>query len=103
MGSGMTENTAGCIWQGSGQSEGHIAGGGSTADVRPWSRKSRGGGSLWAVAVVGGGGGGTAVGTGKNWEGVVRDCVHRTQATSVGNTTTARVLGDCNSPSLGKM
>ena len=101
-GSGMTENTAGCILQGTvggGQSEGHIAGGGSTADVRPWNRKSREGGFLLAVVVVGGG---TGVGKGKNWDGAVRDCVHRTQATTVSNTTTARVLDDCNSPSLGK-
>jgi hypothetical protein len=63
MGSGMTE---GCIWQGSGRRTGPVAG--NTV----WSRKSRGGGSLLAVAVVGGGG--TGVGKGKNWEYTGGDC-----------------------------
>lgn len=100
MGSGMVEDRAGCIWLGSGRRTGPGAGGSTAADVRLWSRRSRGGGSLLAVVVVGGGG--TAVGKGKNWEGAVRDYALRTQATTVGNTTTARVLDEGNSPSLEK-
>jgi len=91
MDSGMTE---GCIWLGSGRCMGPVAG--STL----WRCKNRGGGCLLGV-VLGGGGGGTGVGTGKNWEGAVQDYAHRrTQVGAVGNTTTARVLDECNSPSL---
>jgi len=91
MGSGMTE---GCIWLGNGRRMGPVA------DNTLWRRKNRGGGCLLAV-VVGGGGGGTGVGTGKNWEGAGQDYAHRrTQVGAVGNTTTARVLDECNSPSL---
>jgi len=92
MDSGMTE---GCIWLGSGRRMGPVVG--STL----WSRKSPEDGCLLAVAVVGGGGGGTGVGMGRNCEGAVQDYVHRrTQVGAVGNTTTARVLDECNSPSL---
>jgi len=88
MGSGMME---GCIWRGSAQRMGPVAG--STL----WSRRSRGGGCLLAM-VLGGGGG---VDKGRNWEGAVWDYVHRrTQVGIVGNTTMARVLDECNSPSL---
>jgi hypothetical protein len=91
MGSGMME---GCIWLGSGRRTGP-----GVADNILWSRKSRGGGCLLAVAVVGGGG--TAVGKGKNWEGAVQDYAHRrTQVATAGNTMTARVLDECSSPSL---
>jgi len=86
--------TEGCIWLGSGRCMGPVA------EDTLWSCKSRGGGCLLAV-VLGGGGGGTGVGTGKNWEGAVLDYAHRrTQVGAVGNTTTARVLDECNSPSL---
>jgi len=92
MDSGMTE---GCIWLGSGRRMGPVAG--STL----WRSKNRGGGCLLAAVVVGGGGGVTGVGTGRNWEGAVQDYAHRrTQVGAVGNTTTARVLDECNSPSL---
>jgi len=53
--------------------------------------RAAGGGCL--LAVVLGGGGGTGVGKGRNWEGAVRDYVHRrTQVATVRNTMTARVL-----------
>jgi len=69
------------------------------ADNTLWSRKNHGGGCPLAVVVAGGGG--TGVGTGKNWEGAVQDYAHRrTPVGAVGNTTTARVLDECNSPSL---
>jgi hypothetical protein len=90
MGNGMME---GCIWLGSGRRTGP-----GVADNTLWSRKSRGGGCLLAVAVVGGGG--TGVGKDKNWEGAVQDYAHRTQVATVDNTTTARVPDECNSPSL---
>jgi hypothetical protein len=67
MGSGMTE---GCISRGSGRRTGPVVAGSSL-----WSCKSREGGCLLAVAVVGGGG--TGVGKGKNWGGAVRDYAHR--------------------------
>ena len=109
MGSGMTENTAGCIWLGSVEREpsggckvpvavGSIAA--AAAGVRLWRCKSPEGGSLLAEVVVGGGG--TGVGKGKNWEAAVRDCVHHRQAQTVDNTMTARVLDDYNLPLLGK-
>jgi len=89
MDSGMTE---GCIWLGSGRRTGPVAG--STL----WSCKSHGGGCLLAVVL---GGGGVEMGTGKNWVGAVQDYAHRrTQVGAVGNTTTARVLDECNSPLL---
>jgi hypothetical protein len=90
MGSGMTED---CILLGSGRRTGP-----GVADNTLWSRKSRGGGSLLAVAVVGGGG--TGVGKGRNWEGAVQDCVHHTQVATVDNTMMAPVLDECSSPSL---
>jgi len=86
--------TEGCIWLGSGRHTGPVAG--STL----WRSKNRGGGCLLAV-VLGGGGGGTGVGTGRNWEGAGQDYAHRRiQVGAVGNTTTARVLDEGNSPSL---
>ena len=40
---------------------------------------------------------------GRNWEGAVQDYVHRrTQVGAVGNTKTARVLDEGNSPCLVK-
>jgi hypothetical protein len=59
-----------------------------------WSRKTRGGGCLLAVVVVGGGD--TGVGKGKNWDGAVQDYAHRRrQVAAAGNTMTARVLDEC--------
>ena len=92
MGSGTTK---GCIWLGSARRMGPVV-----ADNTLWSRKGCGGDSLLALAVVGGGG--TGVGKGENWEGAVRDCVHRTHVGTVGNMMMAQVLDECNSPSLPK-
>jgi hypothetical protein len=86
MGSGMTE---GCIWLGSARRTGPVVAGSTL-----WSRKSRGVVASWRWL-------GTGVGKGKNWEGAVQDYAHRrTQVATVGNTMTARVLDECNSPSL---
>jgi len=71
---------------------------GPVADSTLWSRKRREGGCLLAVLV--GGGGGTEVSKGENWEGAVRDYVHRTQVATIGNTLMAQALDECNPPSL---
>ena len=87
--------TQGCILLGSGRRKGPVV-----ADNTLWSRKNHEGGSL-LVVVLGGGAGGTGVGKGKNWAAAVQDYArHRTQVATVDNTTTARVLNECNSPSL---